>query len=162
MMGRVIGMRRDTRIPDLISVTEAAEILNISRQAIHKRIDANQLPAAQVGQQVVLRRTLVESIAIEEGALLTWGDLAVRVGLPRDTGAEKTARFAGALTAHDPRTGRTPKPWTGKGIDYRLTRAQADELAAEWGRMADDAERLSYLSDGRDPEVEEIADRYRP
>lgn len=155
-------MKRDTRIPDLISVTEAAEILNISRQAVHKRIDASQIPAAQVGQQIVLRRTLVESIAIEEGTLLTWGDLAVHVGLPRDTGAEKVARFAGALTPHDPRTGRIPQPWTGKGLDHRLTHTQADKLAAEWTRESTSAERLSWYGYGQNPEAEEIADRYRP
>lgn len=126
-------MKRDKYIPDLISITEAAQILDMSRQAVHKRIDAGQLPAAMVGSTIVLRRALVEQIALDEGRRVTWADLAADLGLGRDA-AEEVARFAGALTPHDPRTGRIPKPWTGKGMDHRIARSEAEDLAAEWHR----------------------------
>lgn len=154
-------MIRDTEIPDLISMTEAAKILGITRQGVHKRVKTGHLPAALAGDTIVLRRDLIVSIAYQEGQLLTWADLAATLGLPREA-AEKVARFAGALTPHDPRTGRIPQPWAGQGMGYLLTRDQADELAAEWGRAAREAEGLSLLTYGRDPEIEEIADRYRP
>lgn len=159
-------MQRDTEIPDLISVTEAAELLGMSRQAVHKRIDTDQIPAAQVGQQVVLRRDLVVQIAAQEGTLLTWGDLAVLIGLDRETGAERVARNAGALTPHDPRTGRIPQPWTGQGMGCLLTRAQAEEIAAGWHRAAASVEAgaiVPIINDAETPEsLAELASRYRP
>lgn len=38
-------------IPDLVGVTRAAEKLNISRAAVHKRIASGALPAQQVGRE---------------------------------------------------------------------------------------------------------------
>lgn len=52
---------RDPRIPDLVSATEAAEILGISRQAVNLRASRGQLLGAQVGTTWVFRRTVVEA-----------------------------------------------------------------------------------------------------
>ncbi|WP_320069589.1 helix-turn-helix domain-containing protein [Micromonospora sp. RTGN7] len=52
---------RDPRIPDLVSLQEAADILGISKQAVHKRIKAAQLVGAQVGSAWVFRRSVVEA-----------------------------------------------------------------------------------------------------
>lgn len=46
-------------LPDLISVTEAAERLGISRAAAHKRIAAGTLPARQVGNGWVVPASAV-------------------------------------------------------------------------------------------------------
>jgi hypothetical protein len=52
---------RDPRIPDLVSLTEAAEILGITRQAVHLR--ALELPVlgALIGKSWVFRRSVVEA-----------------------------------------------------------------------------------------------------
>ncbi|MEW2442770.1 helix-turn-helix domain-containing protein [Micromonospora marina] len=52
---------RDPKIPDLVSIQEAAAILGISKQAVHKRIDRGQLVGAPVGSTYVLRRAVVEA-----------------------------------------------------------------------------------------------------
>ncbi|TDC63864.1 DNA-binding protein [Micromonospora sp. KC207] len=54
-------MPRDPRIPDLVSATEAAEILGISRQAVNLRASRGQLLGAQVGTTWVFRRAIVEA-----------------------------------------------------------------------------------------------------
>lgn len=46
----------DIPMPDLISVTEAAEILDVSRQAVLDRISRHTLPAVKVGREYVIRR----------------------------------------------------------------------------------------------------------
>lgn len=43
-------------VPELVSVTEAAEILGVTRQAILQRIDGGSLPATRVGTSWVLQR----------------------------------------------------------------------------------------------------------
>lgn len=43
-------------LPDLVSVTEAAELLGVSRQAVQQRIDAKTLPAVQIGRAWALPR----------------------------------------------------------------------------------------------------------
>lgn len=53
-------MQRDRHIPDLVSVTEAAEMLDVSRQAIHKMIAEGRLKGAKAGSTVVFRRVAVE------------------------------------------------------------------------------------------------------
>lgn len=50
----------DRHIPDLVSITEAAEILGITRAAVHLRIQAGQLAARQAGTTWVMRRVVVE------------------------------------------------------------------------------------------------------
>lgn len=52
--------RRDRHIPDLVSLTEAAEMLHISRAAAHKMVMGGRLVGAQVGTTWVFRRAAVE------------------------------------------------------------------------------------------------------
>ncbi|MFF3867336.1 helix-turn-helix domain-containing protein [Micromonospora sp. NPDC001898] len=52
---------RDPKIPDLVSLQEAADILGISKQAVHKRVEASQLVGARVGTAWVFRRSVVEA-----------------------------------------------------------------------------------------------------
>lgn len=52
---------RDSKIPDLVSATEAAEILGITRQAVNLRASRGQLLGAQVGTTWVFRRVVVEA-----------------------------------------------------------------------------------------------------
>lgn len=49
----------DPRIPDLVSLTEAAEMLGITRQAAHLRAQNGQLPGRLVGKTWVFRRSEV-------------------------------------------------------------------------------------------------------
>lgn len=46
-------------MPDLISVTEAAELLGITRQAVVHRIDTGALPASKVGTTYAIPRSAV-------------------------------------------------------------------------------------------------------
>lgn len=50
----------DRHIPDLVSLAEAADILGVSRQAVHKMVMYGRLPAAQAGTTWVIRRVVVE------------------------------------------------------------------------------------------------------
>jgi hypothetical protein len=52
---------RDPRIPDLVSLSEAAEILGITRQAVHLRAQNGQLRGALIGKSWVFRRSVVEA-----------------------------------------------------------------------------------------------------
>lgn len=87
---------------------------------------------------------------------VSFADLAAELG----TSTERIAQFAGALVPDDPRTGRVLRPWTGKGADYRLTRNQADELAAEWARSVRTTEGFTNLIDGTEP-IEQMPNRWR-
>jgi hypothetical protein len=51
---------RDRHIPDLVSLAEAAQILGVSRQAVHKMATKAQLLGTQVGTTWVFRRVVVE------------------------------------------------------------------------------------------------------
>lgn len=51
---------RDPRIPDLVSLAEAAQLMGMSRQAAHKMVMKGQLRGAQVGGTWVFRRAVVE------------------------------------------------------------------------------------------------------
>lgn len=46
-------------VPDLVSVSEAAELLGVSRQRILQRIEAKTLPASRVGRDWVIPRSAV-------------------------------------------------------------------------------------------------------
>lgn len=48
---------------DLVSVTEAAEILGVTRQAVLQRISSKSLPAGRVGREYVLPREAVDAAA---------------------------------------------------------------------------------------------------
>lgn len=47
-------------VEDMISVTEAAAILDVTRQWIHKLIDQGRLDATRIGNQYVITRRSVE------------------------------------------------------------------------------------------------------
>jgi excisionase family DNA binding protein len=47
-------------MPDLVSVSEAAELLGVSRQRVLQRIEAKTLPATRVGRDWVIARSAVE------------------------------------------------------------------------------------------------------
>lgn len=49
------------RTPDLVSVSQAAELLGVSRQRVLQRIREHTLPATQVGRDYVLPRAAVEA-----------------------------------------------------------------------------------------------------
>jgi excisionase family DNA binding protein len=59
---RRLGMQP---IPELVSVTEAAEILEITRQRVLQLVEAGQLPAERVGNAVVIPRLAVEMRAAQ-------------------------------------------------------------------------------------------------
>lgn len=90
---------------------------------------------------------------------VTVTELARRVGMAQ--APEKVARWVGAFTEHDPRTGQLPKRWNGQGMQATFTEAEATQLEAEWNRDAAYAEGLEYLAPD-DEEGRELADRYRP
>jgi excisionase family DNA binding protein len=46
-------------VPDLVSVTEAATLLGVSRQAVLQRIASKSLPAEKVGREYVIPRAAV-------------------------------------------------------------------------------------------------------
>jgi len=46
-------------IPELVSITEAADALGVSRQAVHQRIEAGTLPAAQIGKTWVIPKSAI-------------------------------------------------------------------------------------------------------
>lgn len=54
--------KRDRRIPDLVSATEAADLLGVTRQAIQLMAAGGQLPGQKVGATWVFRRVLVEEL----------------------------------------------------------------------------------------------------
>lgn len=129
-------------IADALGATSDAEV--------RRRLTAHRARIGQPGRPG--RRPKEES-------MLTLTDLAAALDMARSP--EKVARWAGCLTPVDPRTGRIPEPWHGKGMGARFTRAEADQLIAQWNHDSTDAERVEYLSN-EDPEAVEIADRYRP
>lgn len=47
--------------PDLVSVSQAAELLGVSRQRVLQRIGEHTLPATQVGREYVIPRSAVEA-----------------------------------------------------------------------------------------------------
>lgn len=56
---------RDPHIPDLVSATEAAEILHLTRQAVQLMATNGKLRGAKVGATWVFRRTVVDKAAAE-------------------------------------------------------------------------------------------------
>jgi hypothetical protein len=56
---------RDRHIPDLVSATEAANLLGVTRQAVQLMANNAQLLGAKVGNTWVFRRVVVEREAAE-------------------------------------------------------------------------------------------------
>ncbi len=59
--------RTDDRIPDLVSLAGAAAILGMSKQAVHKRVRAGDLPGKKVDGTWVFRRSEVRKLAAKLG-----------------------------------------------------------------------------------------------
>lgn len=118
--------------------------------------------AARQGADIILTRNgkpAARIIPYVEQPTITVTELARRVGM--SAAPEKVARYAGAFTAHDPRTGQLPKRWNGQGMAAMFTETEATQLEADWNRDATHAEGLLYFNPD-DEEYREIADRYRP
>lgn len=118
--------------------------------------------AVQQGADVILTRNgkpAARIVRYQEEAMITVAELAHAAGM--SSAPEKIARYAGCFTPHDPRTGQLPKRWAGQGMDATFTRAEADQIIADWNRDATHAAGAEYLAPG-DPEFTEIADRYQP
>lgn len=64
--GAAMPLARDPEIPDLVSLTEAAAILQSTRPAAFKRATRGNMPGAQAGTTFVFRREVVEEIAARE------------------------------------------------------------------------------------------------
>lgn len=125
------------RLGDLITATQ---------QGIDVTITRNGKPAARL-------------VYIPEETMMTVAELAAAVDM--SSAPEKVARYVGAFTEHDPRTGTLPKRWNGKGMDATFTSAEAAQLIASWTKDATHAERMAFLLPD-DAEHAEIAERYRP
>jgi excisionase family DNA binding protein len=61
-----MAARIDPDIPDLVSVTEIAERLAVSRQAVLKMISSGRLPARQAGTTWVVRREVAEQLTVSQ------------------------------------------------------------------------------------------------
>jgi excisionase family DNA binding protein len=64
----------DRRIPDLVSATEAAAILGVTRQAVQLMAVGGQLAGRKVGSTWVFRRTLVEEARARRDEAAAGGD----------------------------------------------------------------------------------------
>jgi len=53
-------------VPDLLSVTEAADLLGISRQRVLQMIDEGKLPGTLIGKSNVIPRAAVEQLAARQ------------------------------------------------------------------------------------------------
>lgn len=62
------GPPRDRHIPDLVSLTEAADILDVVRQYAHRLAERGQLVGAKVGGTWVFRRVVVERLRDQRNA----------------------------------------------------------------------------------------------
>lgn len=57
-------MRTDSTLPELVDISGAAELLGVSRQAVHKMVERGDLPGRQLnGRTWVFARTRVEALA---------------------------------------------------------------------------------------------------
>lgn len=57
---------RDPYIPELLSMAQAAERLQLTKQGVHRRYTLGQLPGAPAGNAIVFRAQLIEEIAKAE------------------------------------------------------------------------------------------------
>lgn len=63
-----MNLPRDESIPDLVTVSEAATMLGVSRQAISKMVLKGQLQGAQIGGRWVFRRAAVATHVTDDTA----------------------------------------------------------------------------------------------
>lgn len=147
-----------------VGILEIAGRLGVRRVTVDQWLQRDLLPPPEwtVGGRPAWDWSNILRWAVETGRLMTVADLAAAFGLPASEG-RRAARFAGAFRDRDEytRTGRVPPRWAGLGLDATFTRGEIAALTAEWNRSATSAERVSHLSGGKDPEIEEIAAQYR-
>jgi excisionase family DNA binding protein len=65
------GPRTDPQIPDLVNLTEAAEILAVAKSRAHVLVQEGRLPGLKVGGTWVFRRALVEELRPKIGKRTT-------------------------------------------------------------------------------------------
>lgn len=66
-------------VPELVSISEAAAAMDVSRQAVHQRIESGSLPATRVGSTwVIPKSTLEQVLRATEGVRLA----APRLDIP--------------------------------------------------------------------------------
>jgi len=62
---------------DLVTVTEVAELHDVSRTRVQQLIDDGRLPAVQVGRQWIMRRAVAEALSVGSDGALSVDDAAV-------------------------------------------------------------------------------------
>lgn len=169
-----------TSRPDIpvVPLRQVAEMLGVSVEAARSALRhygvRSGYPLAAVEWLAANRPGRGARTDRKETTMATVYDIAAAVGMTASP--EKVAAFAGCLAAHDPRTGRIPQPWHGKGMAAVFTQEQAERLIAEWRRAAHDAdagriEPAIEADAGIDPAaaerrhhaaVAEVRERYRP
>lgn len=106
--------------------------------------------------------------------MVTVAELAAAVGM--SDAPETIAAYAGAFIEPDSRTGRLPKRWYGQGMEATFTRAEADQIEADWRRDSEAAQAgqiypivepdagldLAAANRRHEAAVAEVAERYRP
>jgi prevent-host-death family protein len=149
---------------------------NVGIEDARKRL-GDLVTAVQQGADVILTRNgkpAARIVRFQEDAMITVAELAAAVGM--SSAPEKVARFAGAFTEHDPRTGRLPKRWYGQGMDATFTRDEADQIIADWDQAAGAVEAgliepvveagagldLAAANRRHEAAVAEVQERYRP
>ncbi len=73
----------DPQVPDLVSATEAAEMLGVTRQNVQLMANNGQLPGKKVGKTWVFLRSVVENARLtRRGAAVETRDLLIAAGIP--------------------------------------------------------------------------------